>query len=104
MAIEWGNNTIGAGQTQSWFFVGPATPGFLPVLSVRPLTPSFTNDNARFHWASDLTSMSFPVARQLGVSTIWSQMSDDQRNVTHFMLVMNYSDSTLTYSFLESDV
>lgn len=103
MAVEWGNNTIGGGQTHGWYFVGPATPGFLPVLSVRPLSPSFTSDNG-FHWESGLTSMSFPVERQLGISTIWSQMSDDQRNVTHFMLVMNYSDSTLAYSFLESDL
>lgn len=103
MATEWGNNTIGSGQLQGWSFSRAAQPGLLPVISVRPLTPSFTNDNG-FHWSSSLTSMSFPTETQLGVSTLWSQMSNDQTTITYYLLVINYSSSTLSYAFVESDL
>jgi hypothetical protein len=103
MATEWGDHTIGPRQTQGWFFARPTQNGFLPVLSVRPLSPSFTASN-QWHLHTDLTWISFPFVQQLGVSTIWSQLSNDQRTTTYFMLVMNYSDSTVAYSFVEADL
>jgi hypothetical protein len=103
MAGQWGSNTLGPGQTASWFFVRPVASGFLPVLSVIPLTPSFTDDN-RFHAVIDLDRMSFPTMSQLGVSTIWSQLSNDGRQLVYFMMVMNFSRSTIQYAFVEADV
>ena len=103
MATEWGDNTIGAGQINCWYFTRPAEAGFLPVLSVRPLTPSFTSDDS-FYYEIGLQSMSFPTVPQLGVSTIWSKMSDDGQTVNYYLMVMNYSNSTIAYSFLESDI
>ncbi|WP_144144785.1 hypothetical protein [Paraburkholderia sp. BCC1884] len=103
MATEWGNNTIGAGQLQGWAFSLPTEPGLLPVISVRPLTPSFNGDGS-FHWSISPTSLSFPTEAQLGVSTLWSQMSNDQRTITYYLLVMNFSRATVSYAFVESNL
>ena len=43
MAAEWGSNSLGAGQLHGWYFVRPVAQGFLPIISVRPLSPSFTD-------------------------------------------------------------
>jgi hypothetical protein len=103
MAGQWGNNTLGPGQIASWFFVRGRSAGFLPVLSVIPLSPSFTTDNSA-HYREDLDAMSLPTYRELGVSTIWSQLSNDGANLTYFMTVMNFSNNAIQYAFVEADV
>jgi hypothetical protein len=102
MASEWGNNTIGSRQTAGWFFVRPTAPGFLPVISVRPLSPSFTDGN--FSISVGLQSISFPFQPQLGVSTIWSKLANDGSVTVYFLLVMNWSNSAIQYSFVEADI
>jgi hypothetical protein len=97
MASQWGSNSLAPGASAGWFFARPNIPGFLPVLQVMPLTPSFT-DNL-WYTASD----GYPYLNQLGVSTAWSQLSDDLTTVTYFMVVTNNSNNTVEYAFLESD-
>lgn len=103
MAGQWGSNTLGAGQATVFYFVRPVTSGFLPVISVLPLTPSFTNPGQMYAQES-LDQLSFPIANQLGVSTIWSQLSDDGSNLIYYMAVMNFSNSTIQYAFVETDI
>jgi hypothetical protein len=102
MAIEWGTNSLGPRQSQGWFFVRPVASGFLPILSARPLSPSFTDGSGTF--IEYLDGISFPIWPQLGVSTIWSKLSDDGSLLVYFMMVMNFSNSTVEYAFLESDL
>lgn len=97
MASQWGSNSLASGASAGWFFARPNVPGFLPVLQVMPLTPSFT-DNL---W--NTTSDGYPYLNQLGVSTAWSQLSDDLTTVLYFMVVTNNSNNTVEYAFLESD-
>jgi hypothetical protein len=97
MASQWGSNSLAPGASAGWFFARPNIPGFLPVLQVMPLTPSFT-DNL-WYTASD----GYPYWNQLGVSTEWSQLSADLTTVVYFMVVSNNSDNTVEYAFLESD-
>jgi hypothetical protein len=67
-------------------------------LQVMPLSPSFTNGE----WA--LTSGGYPFENQLGISTIWSQLSDNLQNLVYYMVVQNNSNNTMEYAFLESDL
>jgi hypothetical protein len=97
MASQWGNNSLAPGTSAGWNFARPNFPGFLPVLQVTPLTPSFT-DNL---W--DTTADGYPYLNQLGVSTAWSQLSGDLTTVTYFVVVTNNSNNTVEYAFLESD-
>jgi hypothetical protein len=97
MASQWGSNSLAPGASAGWFFARPNVPGFLPVLQVMPLTPSFT-DNL-WYTAAD----GYPYLNQLGVSTAWSQLSADLTTVLYFMVVTNKSNSTVEYAFLESD-
>jgi hypothetical protein len=97
MASQWGNNSLAPGASAGWFFARPNLTGFLPVLQVMPLTPSFT-DNL-WYVASD----GYPYLNELGVSTTWSQLSDDLSNLTYFMVVKNNSNSVVEYAFLEAD-
>jgi hypothetical protein len=99
MAAQWGSNSIAPGQSAGWFFARANTPGFLPVLQVMPLSPSFTDPS---QWA--LTSGGYPYENQLGISTIWSQLSDDLSTVSWLMVVQNNSNNTIEYAFLESDL
>ena len=103
MAGQWGSNTLGSGQWTWWYFVRPVTSGFLPVISVLPLSPSFTNPG-QMYVSESLDSLSFPTANQLGVSTIWSQLSDDGSSLVYYMAVMNFSNSTIQYAFVETDI
>jgi hypothetical protein len=41
---------------------------------------------------------------ELGVSTIWSQLSDDQSTLLWFMVVTNNSNNIVEYAFLENDL
>ena len=97
MALQWGSNSLAPGASAGWFFARPNIPGFLPVLQVVPLTPSFT-DNL---W--NTTSDGYPYLNQLGVSTAWSQLSSDLTTVLYFMVATNNSNNTVEYAFLESD-
>ena len=45
MATEWGSHSISPGSSAGWFFSRPNLPGFLPVLQVMPLSPSFANSD-----------------------------------------------------------
>jgi|ERR1035438_5546084 hypothetical protein len=103
MAVQWGNNSLAPGQTAGWYFVYPAATGFLPVISVIPLSPSFTsNDSFNFHVG--LTSVTFPVDTQLGVSTMWSHLTDDGTYLVYSILVMNFGNSTVEYAFVEASL
>lgn len=107
MAIQWGRNSLASGQAQGWFFSRQITANFLPVISVVPLTPSGTDANG-FHWTGTgdfgFQGMSFPISNQLGVSTMWSQINDYTSIVTYYILVMNFSNNTVEYAFVESDL
>ena len=98
MAAQWGNNSLAPGATAGWFFARPNATGFLPVLQVMPMTPSFTN--SQWNVASD----GYPSENELGISTIWSQLSDDSTTLLYYMVVMNRSDNVVEYAFLESDL
>jgi hypothetical protein len=98
MASQWGTNSIAPGASAGWFFARTNQEGFLPVLQVMPLTPSFTNPSG---WR--LTSGGYPYENQLGISTIWSQLSDDLKTVFWLMVVQNNSNNTVEYAFLEAD-
>jgi hypothetical protein len=98
MAAQWGFNSLSPGQSQGWFFARANQAGFLPVLQVMPLSPSFTNS---LWWGG---GTSYPYENELGVSTIWSQLSDDFSTVFYFMIVTNNSNNTVEYAFLEADL
>jgi hypothetical protein len=99
MAAEWGSNSLASGQSAGWVFVRPVAAGFLPVLSVRPLSPSFTDGTWSFSGLS-----AFPVYTELGISTTWSQLTNDGSLLAYFLVVMNGSNSTIEYAFLEADL
>jgi hypothetical protein len=98
MASQWGTNSLAPNQSAGWFFVRNEQEGFLPVLQVMPLSPSFTNQD----WT--LTDGGYPYFNQLGISTTWSQLTDDLKNLVYFMVVQNNSSNTIEYAFLESDL
>jgi hypothetical protein len=98
MASQWGTHSLAPNQSAGWYFVRNNEKGFLPVLQVMPLSPSFTDGR----WA--LTSGGYPFENQLGISTIWSQLSDDLQNLVYYMVVQNNSGNTIEYAFLESDL
>ncbi|MFZ0088275.1 MAG: hypothetical protein WAL63_02125 [Solirubrobacteraceae bacterium] len=97
MASEWGSHSLSPGASAGWFFSRPNLPGFLPVLQVMPLNPSFA------HGEWNLTSGGYPTVNQLGISTIWSQLSDDLTTASYQMVVQNNSNEILEYAFLEAD-
>jgi hypothetical protein len=97
MAVSWGEHSLSPATSAGWFFSRPNLPGFLPVLQVEPLTPSFTNGSCM------LTGGGYPYANQLGISTIWSQLSDDLSTVSYYMVVQNNSNEIVEYAFLEAD-
>jgi hypothetical protein len=98
MASQWGYNSLAPGQSAGWFFARENLYGFLPVLQVTPLSPSFTTGM----WS--LTSGGYPYVNQLGISTIWSQLSDDLNNLVFHMVVQNNSNNIIEYAFLEADL
>jgi hypothetical protein len=98
MAAQWGSNSLAPGTSAGWYFVRPNASGFLPVLQVMPISPSFTGGL----WS--LTNGGYPYWNELGISTIWSQLSDDSANLVYFMVVQNNSQNYIEYAFLESDL
>ncbi len=106
MASEWGLNSLASGQAAGWTFTRAATPGFLPVISVRPLSPDFTGSEWSYVGAGDfgLQGISFPLWTHLGVSTIWSNMSDDLTENVYYLVVVNFGNQTVEYAFVEADL
>jgi hypothetical protein len=98
MATQWGSNSIAPGQSVGWFFSRANRTEFLPVLQVMPLSPSY----ATGEWA--LTSGGYPYVNQLGISTTWSELSNDLQNLVYHLVVQNNSPNTIEYAFLEADV
>ncbi len=98
MAAEWGNNVLSPGASAGWFFARGTTPGFLPVLSVRPLSPTFTGN---LWWGG---GSNYPFWNEVGISTVWSQMGDDGATTLYFLVVTNNSNNTISYAFLEADL
>lgn len=98
MAAQWGTNSLAPGQSAGWFFARPNQSGFLPVLQVMPLSPSLMG----VLW--NITSGGYPFFNELGVSTIWSQLSDDMSTLVFFLVVQNNSNDVIEYAFLESDL
>ena len=99
MAAQWGNNSLAPGTSAGFYFVRAKETGFLPVLQVMPLSPSDTDAK----WF--LTSGGYPAETELGISTIWSQLTNDLiPNVVYFMVVQNNSNSIVEYAFLEADL
>jgi hypothetical protein len=96
MAAQWGNNSLAAGASAGWFFARSREDGFLPAVQVMPMSPSFT-DNL---WAGD----GYPYWNELGISTIWSRLSNDSQTPIYFMVVENKSNNTIEYAFLESEL
>ena len=97
MAAQWGNNSLAPDKAASWAFVRNKTTGFLPVLQVTPLSPSFTSSAPNCFYG-------YPTENQLGISTIWSQLTDDSQFVVYYMVVENLSNSTIEDAFLEADL
>jgi len=97
MATQWGSHTLGSGESAGWYFVRPVTPGFLPIISVLPLTPSFTNPGQFWQYY-------FPFVNQLGIGTIWSQLTDDGTQLKYYLFVMNRSNYPIEYAFVEADL
>jgi hypothetical protein len=102
MAVQWGNNTLAGGEVAGFYFVRPVAAGFLPIISVLPVSPSFTPDG--FSVDVGLTSVTFPFYNQLGVSNMWSQMTDDGINLVYSIVVMNFSNNTVGFAFVEADL
>jgi hypothetical protein len=98
MAAQWGTNSLAPGQAAGWFFARANQMGFLPVLQVMPLSPSLTNN--LWFVASD----GYPYLNELGVSTVWSQLSDDASTLIFYLVVQNNSNNIIEYAFLESDL
>jgi len=97
MASQWGNHSIAPMGNAAWYFVRPNN-SELPVLQVRPLSPSFTAGQ----W--NLTGGGYPYWNELGISTIWSQLTNDLKNIVWFMVVQNNSQNVIEYAFLEADL
>jgi hypothetical protein len=98
MATQWGNNSLAPGAAHGWFFARARQDGFLPVLSVMPLSPSFTDSS----WFGG--GVSYPFLNELGISTTWSQLSNDENTLVYFLVVSNLSNNTIAYAFLEADL
>jgi hypothetical protein len=108
---QWGSITLAAGQTLAVAFdYGRVVPGFLPVISVVPLTPTFQNIN----WTivptagsgpdaiGSQTSLSFPVANTIGCTALWPILSNDKLRMTYNIVVMNWSPIPLEFAFVDA--
>ena len=108
MATMFGNHSLGPGQTANWFFQrseGTQQSAFLPVIYVRPLSPS--TDNGHGHVIISLDQMSFPTWNALGVSTLWCQYRNDMEfvgSLVYFLSVFNFSQETVIYAFVEQEL
>jgi hypothetical protein len=97
MATQWGNNSLGPGSAASFFFNRGNSQGFLPYISVIPTSPSFTPEG----WTE--AADGYPSVNELGVSTLWSRLSDDETGITYYLVIENRSNNAVEYSFVEAD-
>jgi len=108
MAAQWGNNTIAPGQRVAWNLTKRRDNNFLPIISVVPLSPSFTSMSENFVYTYEDQAggavVSYPLIGELGTSTLWSKLSDDNSELVYFIAILNFSNSTIEYAFLESDL
>jgi hypothetical protein len=103
MAIQFGNSTVNGRSTQKWVFQTPAAPGTMPIVTVMPLSPSFSDANEFiFSQVGGFFEDCFPVVQQLGTSALWTKLSDDGSTLLYFLLVINFSDNPVEYAFLLS--
>jgi hypothetical protein len=108
MATIFGNHSLAPGQSAAWFFArdeGTQQSAFLPVIYVRPLSPS--TDQGQSHFVESLDQMSFPTWNALGVSTLWCQYRNDMEFVgtlVYFLTVFNFSQETVIYAFVEQEL
>ena len=101
MAIQFGNNTVNGCSTQGWVFQTPAGPGTMPILSVMPLSPSFSGASEFiFSQVGGFFEDCFPVVQQLGTSALWTKLTDDGSTLLYFLLVVNFSDNPVDYAFV----
>jgi hypothetical protein len=98
VATQWGSHSLGPGQSFGWSFTRGRSTGFLPYLSVIPTSPSFTPSQWQF------TGGGYPYWNQLGISTQWSQLSNDGSSLIYYIVVQNNSNNTVSYAFVEADV
>jgi hypothetical protein len=94
MALQLGNNSLGPRMSAGYTFNRPVSKGLFPCISVIPTSPSFTP--VGFVVSSD----GYPVMNQLGASTQWSQLSDDESQLSYFIVVENNSNNTVEFSFV----
>lgn len=104
MASQWGNNSLGPGQLAAWYFVRPVASGRLTVMSVMPLSPSFSGDNSFDEDNFDNSFYYLGYFHNLGITNVWVQLSDDETQLIYYMAVQNNSWNTIEYAFLEADL
>jgi hypothetical protein len=110
MAIQWGTNSLSPGGYVHHYFVRNVEEGRLTVLSVMPLSPSFTDAEITpfigLHSVFTPPSnwVPLPEFNQLGVSGIWVQMTDDLKHIVYHMAVVNCSNSKVVYALLEAEL
>jgi hypothetical protein len=101
MAAQWGHNSLAAGTTAGWYLTAQVTNGFLPVISVTPLSPNFDGLLSMYSLQT-LDSVSYPVTNALSASNLWSAMSPDGTEVNYHFMVFNFSGDTVEYAFVEA--
>ncbi len=82
--------SLGSNQSFGWR-IGQFPPGTLVYIGAVPISPSFTSSNWFF------TGGGYPYWNQLGISTQWSQLSNDGSGLGQFIVVQNNSNSTIEY-------
>jgi len=102
MAIQWGYNTLGPGQSVGFYFIRTANENFLPYISV------YAWDQASDTQEWSLTTPGgYPYWNMLGISTQWCQRALDNLGYPSLMMfcivVQNNGAYPVGYSFLEAD-
>jgi hypothetical protein len=90
MPVKLGSTSIEPGTSQGWS-VGTRDMGLVAVFVANAVSPSFTD--ARWF----LTTGGYPFYNQVGISTTWTQLSDDESILTYHVLVQNNSNSVVEY-------
>jgi len=112
MANQWGSNSLAPGEMAWYYMLYPYEGGFLPILQVIPTSPSLTEPDicdwteiipGDHGFLQNSPSNSYLFMNQLGYSTNWVKMSDDQSWLIHYVLVQNNSQNPIDFAFLESD-
>jgi hypothetical protein len=95
MAFVWGPQTLGGGGNQSANFGlnYAASSDLLPYISVVPTEATFAQGG---QWYSG----GFPVFGMLGVSTQWSELSNDGKTLTFWINVMNNGNNPVEFNIV----